>query len=105
MMQPDESDDGSGSQVAVEGLPKLVKWQQFNAVGHSYNGHKMTNVGLQFEIQGIVKCPLTHYHSQVGNEVSGPGVLLPCRPPSGLAPFLPLSIGNTNCQQLVSPGV
>ena len=71
---------------------KLVERQQFDAVWNPCNGHKMANLALQLGFRSIVKYPLAYHHSHVGNEVAGPGVRLPCRPPSRPPPFFPLGI-------------
>ena len=95
-VQPDEPDGSGHFVIVVEGLTKLVKWQQFDAVRNSCNSHKMANLILQLGVQSIVKYPLAHHHGHVGNEVVSPGVRLPCRPPSRPPPFLPLGISNAH---------
>ena len=92
--KPDEPDGGGHFVITVEGLMKLVKWQQFNTVRNSCNSHKMANLVLQLGVQSIMKYPLAHHYRHVGNEVARPGVRLPCRLPSRPPPFLPLDISN-----------
>ena len=96
MVQPDEPDGGGHFIIVVEGLMKLVKRQQFDAVRNSCNCHKMANLVLQLGVRSIMKYPLAHHRSHVGNEVAGLGARLPCRPPSRLPPFLLLGISNAH---------
>ena len=95
-VQPDEPNSGGHFIIAIEYLTKLVKRQQFDAVRNSCNSHKMANLVLLLGVWSIVKYPLAHHHSHVGNEVAGLGVRLPCHPPSRLPPFLQLGISNAH---------
>ena len=105
LMQLDESDSGGSPIVAIEGLPELFEGKEFDAVRHSCYGHEVTHLGLMLGIRGVMERPLANYHSHVGDKVPSLGVWLPSRPPSGPAPLHPLSIRDTDCKQLISPGV